>query len=314
MTVRVSLVKDNKIIKEEEIQVGSYTLGREGDVDIIKNESGISREHGKLMVFEEFILYKDLNSTNGSWVEGQEASPDKWKVAAFPTFIQLANVVLGFKQDVNFIPDDVSGVLAVFENDIFIDDFPLNKLGKSLVIGGIGGQLNLVSSHKSSKPACVIETRQSQVMVYSISKEFPIFVNGEEVSDKIALNSQDEVRVDHYIIHVLFFKENVYKQETNVSKESEAERKARAKNAQQIIKSLKSWEDSDFDATDVFKRKLAERKDVFQKITPIIPSELDKDPNVKETNYNELRNNLFLISLIVGIVILFILFFIFIIK
>ena len=48
MTVKISLVKDNKIEKEEEIQVGTYTLGREGDLDIIKNESGISREHGKL--------------------------------------------------------------------------------------------------------------------------------------------------------------------------------------------------------------------------------------------------------------------------
>ena len=86
------------------------------------------------------------------------------------------------------------------------------------------------------------------------------------------------------------------------------------KNAQQIIKSLKSWEDSDFDATDVFKRKLAERKDVFQKITPLIPSDLDKVPNVKEVNYNELRNNLFMISLIIGVVILFILFVVFIIK
>ena len=44
MTVKISLVKDNKIEKEEEIQVGTYTLGREGDLDIIKNESGISRD------------------------------------------------------------------------------------------------------------------------------------------------------------------------------------------------------------------------------------------------------------------------------
>ena len=107
MTVKISLVKDNKIEKEEEIQVGTYTLGREGDLDIIKNESGISREHGKLLIFEEFLLYKDLESTNGSWVEGQDALPNKWNIAAFPTFLQLANVVIGFKQDVNYVSDDV---------------------------------------------------------------------------------------------------------------------------------------------------------------------------------------------------------------
>ena len=300
MTVKISLVKDNKIEKEEEIQVGTYTLGREGDLDIIKNESGISREHGKLLIFEEFLLYKDLESTNGSWVEGQDALTNKWNIAAFPTFLQLANVVIGFKQDVNYVSDDVCGTLAVFENDIFINDFPLNKLGKSLVIGGVGGQLNLVSKHKSSKPALVVESRQDEVIVYSISKEFPICINGNEITGKVLLKSQDEITVDNYTILVLFFKENAYKDaDSDVPIESEDERLRKAKNAEQIIKSLKSWEEGDFDATDVFKKKLAGRADVFQKIDPLMPSDLAKGND--NVNYRLWESNLFWIALIVGL-------------
>ncbi|MGI6680493.1 MAG: FHA domain-containing protein [Bdellovibrionota bacterium] len=305
MSVKISLIEEGKIANEKEIAVGNYTLGREGDVDIIKNESGISREHGKLMVFEEFLMYKDLESTNGSWVEGEVATPNKWQIASYPTFLQLANVVIGFSQDVNYVPDGVFGVLAVFEKDNFITHFPLNKLGKSLVIGGIGGQLNLNANSASKKPACVIESRQSQVLVYSISKELPIYVNDKEISDRESVISKDIIAIDDYIIYVLFYKENVCQERPTKEKEADVEQITRNKNAKQIIKSLKSWEDSDFDATDVLKRKMAERKDVFEKIEPLSLSDLEQEEEEEKINYAKIEKNLFWIMLTFGLILLF---------
>lgn len=315
MAVKFSLIKDNKIEKEVEVAQGTMILGREGDLELIKGESGISREHGKVMIFEEFLLYQDLNSTNGSWVEGETAKPGEWMIASYPTFLQLANVVIGIKQDVNYIPDDVFGVIAVFEDETFIDDFPLNKLGKSLVIGGVGGQLNLASHHSSSKPALVIETRQSEVVAYSISREFPVYVNGQEVSDKMVLKSQDEVRVDNYIMHILFFKEDAYKDvENQATQISDEERAKRAKNAQQIIKSLKSWEDGDFDATDVYRKKMAGKQDVFQKMSPLMATNLENEEEENKVNYAKIENRVFLIIFLIGVFILFALGLLFVLK
>ena len=177
MTIRVSYIKGKKIVAERELAQGKIILGREGELDIIQGEQGISREHGEAIIFENFLLYKDLGSTNGSWIDGKKIAREEQVIAAYPCFLQLADVILGFSQDTESLFDDVFGSIAIFRNNEFEKNLPLNKLGKSLVLGGIDSFVPFNEAKALDRPALVLEMRQEKLICYSLSEEFPIFVN-----------------------------------------------------------------------------------------------------------------------------------------
>ena len=56
---------------KKQLEERTYVLGRGTDVDIQINDSGISRKHLSIEVSES-IFIKDLNSTNGTFVNGEK--------------------------------------------------------------------------------------------------------------------------------------------------------------------------------------------------------------------------------------------------
>ena len=53
------------------LQEGLTILGRSPDVDIVVNDSRISRQHLKIMVEGEDVTIEDLGSTNGTFINGE---------------------------------------------------------------------------------------------------------------------------------------------------------------------------------------------------------------------------------------------------
>ncbi len=307
MAIKVSCIKDKQIVAQEELQVGSLILGREGNLDIIKDETGISREHAQIIILENFLLLKDLNSTNGSWLDDKKAIPEEWIAAQYPCLIQIANVFLTFDQDTNYIPEEIFGALAVFKGDSFFKDFPLNKLGKSLVVGGLGAFIDISNSRaKSDRPVLVIERRAKDLVAYSISKTLPFSVNGENAEDRVSLKNQDRVQIEDYTIYVVIFdKEREIRNQETFNFTSDTSEN----NDTGSIASLKSWEDSDFDVTDVLTNKMAGRTDTFKKNDPLARQDFNKFENEqRRSNYEALEKKIFLYCSAVCILILIVMF------
>ena len=136
MTVKIGLIKDNKIDYVKECTNGRIVFGRDGDLDILKDEQGLSREHSEILIFDNAALYRDKGSTNGSWINGEAVEVDEWTPLEFPSFIQMANVVLKvWKEDTSKLNKDLIGTLIVFNGELLPgitaelgDAIPLDKL------------------------------------------------------------------------------------------------------------------------------------------------------------------------------------------
>lgn len=60
-------------------QEGEYTLGRSPENSItLGDDLQLSRQHGRLRLDEGVLSYKDSNSTNGSFINGQRVEPGEW--------------------------------------------------------------------------------------------------------------------------------------------------------------------------------------------------------------------------------------------
>lgn len=307
MSVKILYIKDKKINFQKELQVGaSLILGREGDLDVIKQEAGISREHAKVIVLENFLLLKDLESTNGSWLDEKKAVPNEWTAAQYPCLLQIANAFLGFEQDTDYISKEIFGALAVFKKGEFINDFPLKKIGKSLVIGGLGASLDFDNEgFRSDRPALVIERRAKDLVAYGISRMIPFSVNGENIDGRVSLKNLDKIEIENYIMYVVFFDKEIKRKKESNEKENN--------NSTGSILSLKAWEDDDFDATDVFHNKSFRQKDSVEKTDPLLMEDFRKFEDEKiKINYEIFEDkiffylSLFCIVIMIGLLIAFI--------
>lgn len=59
---------------------GTTVLGRHADCDIRINSEGISRRHAEIVVTNDGLLVRDLNSSNGTFVNGEKVTEAQLKV------------------------------------------------------------------------------------------------------------------------------------------------------------------------------------------------------------------------------------------
>ena len=62
------------------LESGDVVVGREPGEGIAIDNKAISRSHGVFTRFKNHWLYKDLGSTNGSWLNGLKLKAAYWRV------------------------------------------------------------------------------------------------------------------------------------------------------------------------------------------------------------------------------------------
>jgi two-component system cell cycle response regulator len=56
------------------IDAGAFVIGRDPKADLVLTDDGISREHSRITVVGRDLVLEDLNSTNGTWCNGEKVS------------------------------------------------------------------------------------------------------------------------------------------------------------------------------------------------------------------------------------------------
>jgi DNA-binding CsgD family transcriptional regulator len=54
------------------LETGVLTIGRSAECDLVVNHRSVSRRHAKIAVTKSGLRVSDLNSRNGSWVQGKQ--------------------------------------------------------------------------------------------------------------------------------------------------------------------------------------------------------------------------------------------------
>ncbi len=184
-------------------------IGREpDDGGITVPNQAVSRNQGVFIRLRNHWFYKDLGSTNGSWINGIPAAEGVWKLIRPGDILQLADAALSIaeagdgSQPINNITGfpALGGLsLIIFSKGEFLDEFPVPEYGRALVLGGSQGDLQIDGS-LDEQPTVVVERRSMNVCAYSVSKSIKVLLNDAELTSSINLNDRDELKVAHYFI------------------------------------------------------------------------------------------------------------------
>lgn len=188
------------------VDSGELTLGREPDNTTEKpgvalGHTAISREHGVIMRARNHWFYKDLGSTNGSWINGKKCEPDRWGLIRSKDYIQLADVAVRIRSQSDTQAPNMSSSLIIFRDGVFADEFPIPSFGRALVVGGSESDLD-IRGDIYEKPSLVVERRGENVCCYNVAKEYPLTNNGETVSETVTLIDRDLIRLCEYDVIV----------------------------------------------------------------------------------------------------------------
>lgn len=187
------------------LETGQVLVGREPDIGgIAVSAKAVSRNHGIFIRSRNHWFFKDLDSTNGSWVNGVQVKGGQWKLVRSGTMVQLADLALrlvevgGADRPSSVVAALTSRSVIVFSKDGTVDEFPIPEYGKALMIGGSQGDLPLLGD-VFELPSLVVERRGDRICAYRMVKNTTA-LNGEPLTDVAYLKDGDTLEIGDYQI------------------------------------------------------------------------------------------------------------------
>jgi hypothetical protein len=175
-------------------------IGREPDYGIRLASEAVSGEHGIFVPARGHWFYKDLGSTNGSWVNGMKLDAGKMMLVRGGDEVQAADRILrlGFLEGGSTA---ASRSVIIFSREEVVEEFLIPQLGRAVVIGGSKADLKLdVDVHEL--PSLVVESRGDSVVAYSVAKETTAYHNGKPFERAVQIEDRDELVVENYKVVV----------------------------------------------------------------------------------------------------------------
>jgi pSer/pThr/pTyr-binding forkhead associated (FHA) protein len=182
------------------IEGGDVIVGRSSDVDVPLIGEAISFEHGILSKKGDFWFFKDLRSTNGSWINGIQLRTDHWYSVRGGDILQVGDAMVRLEEDGGAGPL-LEGRLLVLEKGEFLREFSVRNEGVVVTVGGVRGDLPFPSA-ASSRSSLIFDFRHGCLFAKGESGLLVGKKNGEEVILPVELSDRDEIAIGDYQIFV----------------------------------------------------------------------------------------------------------------
>jgi len=95
MIIEIIVKQGQKVLKKIPLSEGEYLIGREPNCDIQLAGSGVSRRHAKLLYHNNKLIVKDLESSNGTYLNKQKIGESP---ASLRDTIQISGYSLAFEK------------------------------------------------------------------------------------------------------------------------------------------------------------------------------------------------------------------------
>lgn len=172
-------------------------IGREPPEGIIVESGAVSRSHGVFLTLANQWFYKDLGSTNGSWLNGQHIGAGQPYLLRDRDRLQLADIML----DISITQLDESPSVIVFSRGDFYARFPVPEVGKVVSVGGAKGDLKLDVDFQEL-PVIVVEKRSNFLCAYPVATDKAPMRNDQPLSQLVQLKDRDVLSVAPYVLTV----------------------------------------------------------------------------------------------------------------
>jgi pSer/pThr/pTyr-binding forkhead associated (FHA) protein len=181
-----------------QVDQGVISIGRETENNVIIDSNSVSRHHGCLVEAGSQWVYCDLNSSNGSFVNGMQLPAGNIKLVRSGDIIHIADYPLRLTSaDSSGEPaesDDLPTSLLIFINNRFELEFPLVHPGAKFRLGGIEADLPL-DDYAEETPALEITAMQGRLEVQASRTAPPTIVAGMASAGVTAVADRDEIEI-----------------------------------------------------------------------------------------------------------------------
>lgn len=126
MSAKLVLMQNNDVISEHTLSADETTIGRRFGNDIHLDNLGVSGSHAKIMIFGQDVFLEDLNSTNGTFINGNRI--DK-KLLQNNDLITVGKYQLRFSASEQEIEDDFEKTVILQPDAVSIE--PTGKASKA---------------------------------------------------------------------------------------------------------------------------------------------------------------------------------------
>ncbi len=112
-----------------------YTIGRARECDFVVDRTEISRMHVQFKFYHQQVVLRDLNSTNGTFLNGERLTPHKDYRLRANDIISLANVF-------QLIFDDPATTMQLNLEEILIEGLRLDESAAQVYVRGQAMELS----------------------------------------------------------------------------------------------------------------------------------------------------------------------------
>ena len=186
------------------LATGSITIGREPENDVVVDSGAVSRRHGCIISAQSQWVFKDLESSNGSWINGVRLDSGQLKLLRSGDVIQVADFPIRLSevhQTDSFGAAGAVPSLLVFYRDSFEVEFPLATPQSQFVLGGPEGHF-YVDGSEETHPLLTITNTGGALELWNGGGQFTVVVNGLAATGTTALADRAEVVIEAYRIIV----------------------------------------------------------------------------------------------------------------
>ena len=194
-----------EVIEDRTVNLGSIdkpevVIGREPREGGMKlGVESISREHARFFKVEESIFFQDLESTNGSWVNGVKVEPGEIKYVSLGDFIQLADrrlVVVDQEGSITKEDETQSGIW-VFKDSKCLGFKEVKQGVPTLVVGGKDAEYQL-KEEVLPLPSLIIEEKEEGLVAYQRAMEVEVLIGKLALEGVFNLFHNDNVQIKDY--------------------------------------------------------------------------------------------------------------------
>lgn len=163
------------------LEMGRHTIGRADENSLVLDIDSVSWEHGCFFKTRNRWFFRDLGSTNGSWVNGLKAGPTNVRLLRHGDMLQLANVAVRVSLA---LPDDgpseIEEVpsLCIFQDGEFKMEFPFALTSSCFALSDLRNFVTL--GHVDKLPEMAVTFRPEKLELVVASEDATIVVNGIE--------------------------------------------------------------------------------------------------------------------------------------
>lgn len=179
---KIILAFGNKVVREIRISARRVTIGRRPQNDIVIDDLAVSGEHAVIVTSDDDSFLEDLNSTNGTKVNGQPIKKH---------FLQDNDVIELAQYKMTFIASSSIGDRKGLEDEARVNE--LGKVSGSLAVvkvlsGPTSGQeislsKVLTTIGKPGVQVALVAQKEKQFVLTHIEGEERPVVNGKPVSE-----------------------------------------------------------------------------------------------------------------------------------